>query len=95
MLTKTLKTVAVAGALTLSVVVSGFSFALAAQQLTPTTPQSTVKTTTAVKQEDPGVKYQIQLLFTKDGCSVYEFYRDGVAHTLVTGKTSFCALARQ
>ena len=39
-------------------------------------------------------EYQIKLLFTKDGCSVYEFYREGVRHTLVAGKTSFCSLTK-
>lgn len=72
----------VIGALVLSLALTGISFAKSAPKVTATPVVAETDTT-----------YQIRLLFTKDGCAVYEFYSNGVAHTLVTGKTSFCALA--
>ena len=78
-----IQTVLTTGVLALGVALAGMSFAADKKAPAPIVAAATTD-----------AEYQIKLLFIKDGCSVYEFYREGVRHTLVAGKTSFCSLTK-
>lgn len=100
---KTIVTLTAITALTVSTLAFAQDTATKKQRLTPPTPpvqsnETVVAASTTTKvPATPTEAHQVRQLFVKDGCVVYEFYKSGVAHLLVTGQNAnaSCAIVRQ